>query len=141
MTAFDFTAIILFETKKKPDKVLKINGSCACDIFLRTFHLCSPRRLRKQQQVRSPQQPGPECVLRRGGERLSEPTVLWSPAPLHHPRPGQLWTGGHHCHQAAEVHVLLLPLLSTRGEWNGFCSAYRCIFHVAICSGAYRKRL
>lgn len=78
----------------------------------------SPHRLRKQQQVWSAQHFGPERVLRRGGERLSESAVLRPPAALQHPHPGQLWAGGYHCHQAAQVHVLLLPLLSTRGEQN-----------------------
>lgn len=86
--------------------------------------LFSPRRLWKQQQVWSAEHGGPERVLRRGGERLSESAVLWAPAPLQHPHPGQLWAGGHHRHQAAQVHVLLLPLLSTRGERNHFGSRF-----------------
>lgn len=84
----------------------------------------SPRRLRKQQQVWSAKHRGPERVLRCGGERLSESAMLRPPAPLQHPHPGQLWPGGHHHHQAAQVHVLLLPLLSTRGELNRFGSSF-----------------
>lgn len=86
--------------------------------------LFSPHRLRKQQQVWSAEHRGPERVLRRGGERLSESAVLRPPAALQHPHPGQLRAGGHHCHQAAQVHVLLLPLLSTRGEQNSFGSGF-----------------
>lgn len=78
----------------------------------------SPGWLRKQQQVRGTELRGPERILRGGGERLSESAVLRAPEALQHPHPRQLRPGGHHHHQAAQVHVLLLPLLSTRGEWN-----------------------
>lgn len=78
----------------------------------------SSRRFWKQQQIRGPQQLGSERVLRRRGKRLSEPAVLRPHALLQHPRPWQLWTGGDHRHQAAQVHVMLLPLLSPRGGWD-----------------------
>lgn len=86
----------------------------------RSYLNLSARWLRKQQQVRGEEHHGPERLLRCGGERLPEPAVLRAPEALHHPRPGQLRTGDHHHHQAAQVHVLLLPLLSTGSEWRCF---------------------
>lgn len=60
--------------------------------------------------------------------------MLWAHALLHYPRPGQLRAGDHHRHETAEVHVLLLPLLSTRAGGAGAPREHSGLHHAAVAS-------